>query len=64
MSAISQECVARFAITQKEASSVPALIIMCWILTAGNVVLLVCKRNVFAKRLFLVFVINLNLPQS
>jgi len=40
-----QECAAKFVITPKEASNVPALTIMYWILMEGNVVPLVCKGN-------------------
>lgn len=45
MSARYQGCAAKFVITRKEASNVPALIIMCWILMEGNVVPLVCTGN-------------------
>ena len=45
MSVRYQECAAKPVITRKEASNVPALTIMCWILMEGNVAPQVCTRS-------------------
>ena len=45
MSVRYRECAAKFVTTRKEASNVPALKIMCWILMEENVVQLVSTGN-------------------
>lgn len=41
------ECAVKFVITRKEASNVPALTIIYWILTEGNAELLVLVNSSF-----------------